>query len=536
MANILFGSSNVYRNFERAVNSGCFSGRDFELVKCTQKAAFDSHLATLNTSGLIVSSVLENFITDVCKGVPDDEIQLFAHQQVTAHVDGLAGLISRLPGVSVVICPPMYRSSPAWYGSYLPDLLGFLAAEVSRVGSSQLGLCSPFIVVPSILESDGVHLTPAGGDRFLAHIDAELQAMLVNSLEETSPMDNIPATSDLSTGSDQLSQILNAVNRNSTQLDSISAVGETVTRLARTTAEFEAFARRRFRNDDVIFARLKEEADADLNKAREDRVVLTGLPSAPATATLHSDKKKHFVDVISRLVTIACVSADPLPKVTDVYINLRKERGQPLVEARFDTVSGAQLFCREGVKLAKAENPEFVTLFFANSVTQSTRVRIEVLKALAKKLTTPSESAFVQGFISRPVLQYRVKDGARSTADGVGRSYNYVDAIGKFGSRLASRDLSLAYTRAGSTFTGAMSQYFIILSDALVSGGGISKVNRAPLGRRGGHSSIPRRGALSFRPSIHQETDLLRGTKRAGDPAAGPSKKTENELVDEVME
>jgi len=346
-----------------------------------------------------------------------------------------------------------------------------------------------------MLESDGIHLTPAGGDRFMSHVDRELQTMLIEVTDTATEGSSqvSPAQSE-----DRLSQILNVVNSSASKLDSIEALGSTVTSLVRSTSAFEAFTRRRFRDDDFIFARLKEEADSELNRSREDRVVITGLPPPPGAVRTHLDKKKHYIEVVSRLVVLACVSVEPLPAVVDVYINIRKDRGQPLVEARFDTSSGAQLFRREGVRLAKAEQAEFANLFFANSVTQATRVRIEVLKALAKKLTTDSESAYVQGFISRPVLQYRVKEGARSTADGTGRSYNFVDSMSKFGSKLIPEDLSLAYVRAGSTFAGAMSQYFIVLEDRLAVRGGPSGVNRAPLGRRG-RGGQSRRGFLSAR-------------------------------------
>ncbi len=118
-------------------------------------------------------------------------------------------------------------------------------------------------------------------------------------------------------------------------------------------------------------------------------------------------------------------------------------------------------------------------------MTQSTLVRIEVLKTLAKKLSTATETAFVQGFISRPVLHYHVQEGCSSSVDGLGRSYSYVDAIAKFYSTASRLDLATAYTRAGSTFSGSMSQFFVVLSDdyVLVPSRG---ANRAPVRRRGG--------------------------------------------------
>ena len=545
MSNILYGSSNIYRHFERVRDAGKFAGRDLQLVRCTKKAVLDASLASLTSASLVITSVLENFISEVCIGVADDEVQLFAHQQITAHVESLFGLVTRLSDVNVLISPPIYRSEPSWFGSYLPDFLGFLTAEVARVGSARLAVCAPFIVYPSLLEADGVHLTNAGGDRLMSHLEAALDIMLVDASNVTE-MDGVEENTP-TTSSSQLTQILNVVSRNSSQLDSISSLGEAVTELHQSTSSFEAFVRRRFKNDDFVFARLKEESNVDVNRSREDRVVISGL--AGSFAATHAEKKKHFVEVVTRLVEISCASIDPLPRVMDVYVNLRKDRGQPLVEARIDTASGAQAFRREGVRLAKAEHAEFASLFFSNSVTQSTRVRIEVLKAFAKKLTSTTENAYVQGFISRPVLQYHVKEGCRSKAEGVGRSYNYVDAVSKFGSKLTQKDLISAYARAGNVFAGSMSQYFVLLSDAHLSIAG-SSANRIPLGRRGapaGRGAYGRyRGATgrtlpssplvvteagaSIRvptPSISADSD--RGLKRPCDsPGAEPSKKQEN--------
>ena len=454
-----------------------------------------------------------------------------ACHQVTAHVEDLFTLTTRLPEVNVIIVPPLFRSDPPWFGSYLPDLLSFLTSEVARCGSGRLALCSPFTVMPSLLESDGVHLTVVGGDRFLAHIDSQLNSMLIE-------ISSTPASHP-----DRLDQILEAVTRNSAQLASFTSIGEAVGDLSRSTTDFETFVRRRFKDDDLIFARMKEESDSDINRSREDRVVITGLTGPTLQTSTHAQKKKHYSDVITTLVATACAGVDPLPKVVDVYINLRKDHGLPLVEARFDSVSGAQLFRREGVRLAKAEQEAFSSLFFSNSVTQSTRVRIEILRELSKKLNTSTEVAFVQGFISRPVLQFRVKEGARSRVDGVGRSYTFVDAMSKFGDRLAQKDLTTAYARAGNTFDGALSQYFIVLVDNPDRRG--VNVNRTPIGRRGG----PARGGRSRggrgrafgtpRPSFafHE-----RGIKRAaevveveGDASTEgvPSKKQDQEKEDE---
>lgn len=511
MSNYLYGSSNVYRNFKRACEAGRFSGRDLQLVSCTKKTVLDAHLTALTSASLVVTSVLENFITDVCIGVADDEVQLFAHQQITAHVETLSDLTSRFPDVAIIIVPPFFRSTPPWFGSYLPDFLGFLTSEVARISSRRMTICAPFIVYPSLLEADGVHLTPSGGDLLMMHLETALNSLILDPASTSdAEMEDHSASA-----SSQLSQILTAVTRNTAQLDTISSLGEAITGLTQSTSTFEAFVRRRFKKDDFIFARMKEESDADVNRSREDRVVISGL--AASTLNTHAEKKRHFIGVVNRLVEIAFSTSESMPKVVDVYVNLRKDRGLPLIEARFDTASGAQAFRREGVRLAKAEHAEFASLFLSNSVTQATRVRIEVLKALATRLSTATETAFVQGFVSRPVLHYHPVEGAPSTADGVGRSYNYVDAIAKFGSKLSHPDLVKSYTRAGKTFQGSMSQYFVVLSDELVSLSGTGS-NREPLGRRGavgGRAGPSRtRGGRGRGPHRSLLTDLDRGVKR----------------------
>lgn len=530
MASILIGSSNIYRNFDRAIASGRFSGRDLQLVRCTKKAAFDAHLVTLDSASLVITSVLENFISDVCSGVQDDEVQLFSHQQISAHVEELFGLVSRLPDVVVLIMPPLYRGTPAWFGPYLTDFHNFLATEVGRLGSSRMAICPPFLVLPSMLEEDGIHLVPEAGDRLLAHLDTSLGSLLTEVSAETqsdSPMVSSPQAS--SNPPDRLNQILDAVNRNSQQMENLGSLGRTVSAIAQTSTEFEVFVRKRFKDDDLIFARLKEESDTAVNKSREDRVVITGLASPPASISTHAEKKKHYTEAVGRLIELACLEVDPLPKVVDIFINLRKDRGLPLIEARLDSFSGAGHLRREGVRLAKADHSEFSSLFFSNSVTQATRVRIDIMKAIAKKLTAGSDVAYVQGFLSRPVLQYRVKEGESSRSDGIGRSYNFVDAVAKFGSKLRPRDLTIAYSRAGSTFTGALSQYFVVLSDDHVRQGLRTDANRAPLGVRGGRFGGADRRGIARR--LFQRPFPDRGVKRAGETTSEtPSKRPENEL------
>jgi len=324
MANLLFGSSNVYRHYKNCVDRGLFSAPPLQLVNCTKKTVFDSHLSSLSTLDLVVSSVLENFVVDACEGVPDIEVPHFANQQITAHVETIIAASLRFPTANFIIVPPVYRNKPSWFGPHLPGMLNHLASEVSRAGSARIASTVPFVAIPSMLEADGVHLTGEAGNQFLSHLDSCISSLLVAVN---------PAPSPVTRPDDRLDQILAMVTSNTSKIDQVASLSQDVASVTSSTSTFETYVLVRHQNDDFIFARMKEESDAETNRSREDRVCITGLPPPPSGALSHKDKKAHYTDVITRLVAISCSALPDLPVVVDVYVNLRKTIGQHLVEA-----------------------------------------------------------------------------------------------------------------------------------------------------------------------------------------------------------
>jgi hypothetical protein len=110
MSRLLFGSSNVYRHFSRVGH-----GIDLTLVNCTKKGVFDAHLVNLGKlkpGSLIVTSVLANFISDACLGLDEAEVDLFANQQITAHVESLADLIRDCTDGVAYVVPILDRKIP----------------------------------------------------------------------------------------------------------------------------------------------------------------------------------------------------------------------------------------------------------------------------------------------------------------------------------------------------------------------------------------------------------------------------------------
>jgi hypothetical protein len=407
-----------------------------------------------------------------------------------------------------------------------------MTSEVARLGLTSLRVLPSFAVSLEMLESDGVHLKSVSGDLFLAHLRQSLSDLL--SIPAPAPARDFIPLVDFATlesseeddddvrsvadDDDRLGAILKIVKSNSRRLTSLKPLREALVKLDERSSTFEAQVRICRQRDNLVFARIKEDSDSEVNRSREDRVVISGLPRISTGVSSHKDKKDHYLTVVSDLVLKALPDSEPRPAVTDVIVSINRSQATPTIEAKFDSVGGAAAFRKSAYLLAKAGNSEFVNLFFSNSVTQATRVRIEIMKAISKKLSTDSESAYVHGFSSRPVLHYNAIPDSNSQASGTGRSYSFVDTVTRFGDLVQDLDLMTAYKRAGSTFRGSMEQYFVLLreADEVPS---ITGSNHVPVGARSrgrGARGTPFRGA--WRGG--------RGQKRfGGSPPGTPHKK-----------
>jgi len=115
MSRLFYGSSTVYRFYPSCREA---VGIDLDLIQCTRKTVFDSHLSTLGSlapGSVLITSVLSNFITEACQGLSDGGITLFANQQITAHVEALYNLLSGGEGSHVFVVPPLLRIVPGVY-------------------------------------------------------------------------------------------------------------------------------------------------------------------------------------------------------------------------------------------------------------------------------------------------------------------------------------------------------------------------------------------------------------------------------------
>ncbi len=413
------------------------------MISCTKRAVFNSSLHTLNDVRVLITSVLSNFICDACTG---DDILTVANRVLTEHVEALDRFSKTNPGSRVAIAPPLPRSCPDWFNAYGPGFASFLYHEVTRIGNPNIRFMAPFIAPGSFFESDGIHLNADAGLQYVNFLIGGADALFPENVNLVPAPVTIPTTSSVTPSPD----------------------------LAEKVARIDAKLSRRISQDNLIFARIKEDRDMELNRAKEDRFTVSGVRLATAPPSQARERKEFFKNLFKDLVVKACPDLDPEPQVVDVIVNMRPNRGPPIFEVKLDSVSACAAFRLSASKLAKAQVDDFDGLFVTNTVNLSTRIRIDILKILAKRLTTDSELAYVQAFSSRPSLHVRERDtefppGEEGVPEVVAtfpsRSYTFAESMAKWGHLLTPQMLAPVRRKASTAFSGCLEQYFVVLSD-----------------------------------------------------------------------
>jgi uncharacterized membrane protein YgcG len=217
----------------------------------------------------------------------------------------------------------------------------------------------------------------------------------------------------------------------------------------------------RFDADNLMFARIREELDAAANLKREDRVVVNGITSK---SPLPSDNRQRLEKLKELAMDIFKeIKPDFVGKILFASQGRTAEGSLPTVEVKLDKVEHA-IAIRKAFAIAKKNGVlkgHLEKVFIANSVNPPTRVRIEIMKAIAKKITTTRDQAYVVGFIPRPVMHIK-KKGDQAPY----KTYSFVDAIKYHGGSVEQEDLGGAYARAGRAFEGQLQQNFVLLRDS----------------------------------------------------------------------
>ena len=458
MSTLVIGSSNLKRFY---VDLDENVRKNIEMQKCTTIEAFRVRMEEIDEDDRrVIISVIENFVCEhVEEAATKEENEIKVTEALDDFVNVLRDTARKLPETKFAVVAPMKRPALKWYTEALPVFTALFTDTIKNLSLLNVEVIGWDFLPVQTFDKHGVHLVPEAGKRFwtalLALADHFFEIPAVDLDEEMQEVEAVASGSN----------VVTLVTRTaSARREDVAGGSGTVNQpnIQEQINEIKKDTKTRRHNDSMVTARIREELDHMINVKREDKLIVTGLVS---TGTMPGEKNEQKA-WLNALVGAALdtVLADSSKGIAFVTPGRRIERGVPtMCEVRMKDKVLALAIRKEFAKKRRSDVSQaqagVAKLFIANSVTLATRVRSDILWAIAKRCSNDNEDFFVVGFVSRPVLQIRRKDGHGQFA------LTFVDAISKFGSGLTRGELQVAYGRAGESFSGQLQQNFVVLHE-----------------------------------------------------------------------
>jgi hypothetical protein len=420
------------------------------MVNCTAIEVFKVKMDELEkVDKEIVISVVENFICDAVKGITDDAATNgLCQKSIKDFLKIVHETANRLPDSKFALAHPILRPGNVWYNERFDDITKFYNEGLKTMKSSNIMGLEPMSRMSQRFEYDGVHLTPDYGtihiQTMLEKAEAFFNAEIID-LEETMEVD----VESVKVGNEKKKSLLQAQGR----LDLGDRITKVETGLQKLGMDIEA---RRF-GDSLVSARMREELDAITNINKEDRLIITGMINKVPMPQGFQDRKKWVLDMVGDVLNR--IEQGAAEKIIWANQGRRNEREIPMAEVKMESREVAR---RIRLKFAerKRSGEDFGKVFIANSVSLGTRVRIDIMKAMAKKYSCAKQDFHVAAFLSRPVLKVKEKE-----SDKTPMTFTFIDSVVRYGREMVEEELEDAYRRAGRAFQGQLQQNFVVLRD-----------------------------------------------------------------------
>ena len=433
----LIGDSNVKRNMNPTNCSDRPLMTSAQVLICAKSELLLQSLRSVRReSNVCLLSCVTNFITS-----SEDISSTVTHRVQPVFEEFFAKIIEDCdsnPQRRYLVCPPMYRRSPLWYRDGIAQILALFSKQSRANLRPNLGVL-PSFPTPAF-ESDGIHLNPYSGLEFVVHLFNSAQEQL-RLLE-----------------SDQAE--VQVVAAESTRLleDRMVALEQDHQRLSSTV--------------DLHMAVKAEFDDFRANERTEDCFIVSGVPriSGRLTGKEWQDRAQRDVQsVIKTLIghTLPIIvvhnATGPSPTSEVTYSVQMKE----VADAKSIRSKFGSLFQR-----GQDARPEALSaISIQNLVTRETRIRISIMKILAKRYqdANPEGKAQVIGYVPRPILKLTPPPTAK---DRRVRSFNFIEAIQKLPTNFTKEEVGALTRRAASRFPGQLRSLFVVLSDDQAGVGG----------------------------------------------------------------
>lgn len=442
---LMLADSNIYRNVTVDALKKHIDA-DVQIYKTTRLNSFELGLKEVSNCDILLVAALPNLICDAAATVNLTDLNATVTETTTTYINQIAR--NSVNAKRVLIVPPLSRSTPPWYNDHHRNVCT-IVSDLSRTYSN-MQVLPEFKVAVTDLLSDGVHLHPEAGRRYFDYFVSCLKDVSVLDSGSSHDDDTGPKIPDVEEPTlKDVWELLRSTVR--PRLEDVTTLGKKLSNLEETVA-------RRALNDDVVLARHSEELDQIKNDKWADRVVVVNFASKDYPKML-SDRKAFLSDKFRPLIEsiLGEIVFDIYPKVGNF-----ESSTIPPFEIRFPTEANCRKFKQEAYKKVQENNGAYGDIGFHPKLTLASRVRVEVLRSIARKVIQPNLSAYCPIYNTRPILHLGpLVDGKVQKSE----TLTYVDAVLRFRHLLTINDLTFAYKRVGYGFHNCLRQIFIVLND-----------------------------------------------------------------------
>ena len=435
MANLLIGSSNLYRHYKAADFPNT---RQYKMLKCTQMTGYTAYMGGLVADNKnVIISVIENFVvdavgTDIKK--PEEAIDSCIKEFLGTTLNAAV----RFPNTKFGIVMPLMRPALPWYNDRVGPITKFMGegirSMISEKSVNNIAIINSISVASQQFEQDQIHLTEPSAAVFLE--------VMLDAAEKFFDAPLVDLT-DSGQGS--------------------SSMAKLEERLERLEGSFRQQLDKGI-SDNLMFARTREELDATSNRAKEDRIIINGLSSPEPLPT----DPRQRIEALKGIVAKVFEKIVPGFPGKVIYLSQGKQPilAQQMIEVKMDKPEHAIAIRKAFAERRKRKDlgSELESLFLTNCVNLATRIRVDIMKAIARRLTNDKDLAYVAGFTSRPMMHIRMA-GPPSVNTRPLKSFTFIDAVSRFGRQLNKEELETAYGRAGRSFNGQLQQNFVVLNE-----------------------------------------------------------------------
>jgi hypothetical protein len=428
----VIGDSNVGRNMGKISRRASPSMKHAQSLSCGSLELFQSSLSEIRAeSNVCIISCLTNFLTNASGSESTSKRVEPVFQKI--YTSMIEACLAR-PSTQFMMSPPMYRTTPIWYRDGLPEILALFSSTMNEDKPKNLHLL-PSFPTPEF-ESDGVHLSSYSGLEFVLSLFDSSEELLARAKKT-------PAVRcDLSAENTRLLE------------DRVMVLEQDHRRLNR-------------------FVEKKSAVDAELadyreNERLEDSFVISGLP--PLSSNLGGKEWQQQAMTAVQKVIHALLGKE-LPIVVVQNVTSRKKDSETVYNVKMKSPEDSRLIRKTfGSFFAggKDSRPEvFKSVSIKNRVTPDTRIRISLLKLMAKRYkdSNPGSKVQVIGYDPRPLLKIIPPAGA---SDRRTRVFNYVEACRSLPATFDSADLDPILRRVHPSLRGDIRSTFIVLSDDML--------------------------------------------------------------------